>query len=1046
VSFTERELSEAIAPVSPATLSVFETQSGTLQLSSYGPSSSPLLLHPIVRIGDRIVVAQPASLLFALRNEIIRLALERNVATQVAQRYCSAGWHAMTRALSYLRHRPLPFELPTLTLSTPAFDGVFSMDTDKILYVLLFSDALHAYDPTKPETIWESQELRPEIDARFDEVESILRLGSRAPNEALLLLLIHGVGRGMVLGFNRPKSPGHSLFLMFGANDFETLALLEGGTDLTLRQYAQAHARARDRFEVLSPGALDEFALYRKHRSYYFSDGAPPNFISVAPGIGAELKRDVARRRDFHAAPYWQSNMVKEVTTLHDSRDIPVYIPLRDLGSRVEILVEGLPCPIWIIGPDATEVAGSLYRQYAEFADAIAYWLWQVTPSIAAWLTPLKGTTGPIAIRLVLVSPDMWTEMPAAANTDGSVVVFGSAMRDLVCEIRPSFVHLLQASDNRGERHLIRALLTGLRSLLPADSQAQFTDRAIAAAIDKHARVQTKRMLLLFDLAVSPELNPHSLPPVRLVQRAEEEQILDEVGASIQKTLALSTGRVPDERRLELLHAIVAHCFNEIERLVSTLRPQGLVEWLIARDEALTRDSAFRNLTIPTRLACFSSVPDMVTELSRQIPERAKSATASRFIIEYVAAQPPRGLRPMSLSVYDRLHALSAAVVSFGFEAEMLYWRLAEFPLHMLASGRIGISGKDLDSRRSQYLQAYASGELMRAADRFGRAWRTRTVPAEIPATFEKIDLAYQAETGYRLTHVIELLTHAIGVGLQRQSSFVRMTLADAYEHLARLTQWELHVIEQLVESLCLCPRPEFLSPPAPYTKADVYPWIFNRPLSYIRRPFVLRSSAAGQELLWGNRHMEVAGRRLFSVCVGGQFVAKSPEMRRVMGDLLNRRGAIFNSAVAGVFESDPGLIVRKTVKRLGELKGAKGPPGDIDVLVIDRGNRRVLVIECKDISLGRTPREVRHELEQLFIGTRGRASTVAKHKNRRAWVRNNLDYILKHFGLPVTRKWRAEALIVVDEEIVSPYLYRSPIRVKSFAQIQKEHRRSPRA
>jgi hypothetical protein len=266
------------------------------------------------------------------------------------------------------------------------------------------------------------------------------------------------------------------------------------------------------------------------------------------------------------------------------------------------------------------------------------------------------------------------------------------------------------------------------------------------------------------------------------------------------------------------------------------------------------------------------------------------------------------------------------------------------------------------------------------------------------------------------------------------------LPLETLLDRLAARLAWNRERIRRTLELLSLVSREKFLVPPAPYKQAEVYPWRFNRQFSYLRRPFVWRERNGTMEVLWGNRHLYRSVFYLNELCFSGRLSAqaRTPEMRRLMSQFLNQRGEAFNDQVADFLEQQArtGVIVQRRVKAIGELRNSKGPPGDIDVLVIDPGERRVWVIECKDFAAAHMPHQIANELKNLFLGKGGKESKVER---RAAWVRENLDYILEWFKVGERRKWKVEPLIVVSQELFTPYLKRSPIRIISFDALVRE-------
>jgi len=239
--------------------------------------------------------------------------------------------------------------------------------------------------------------------------------------------------------------------------------------------------------------------------------------------------------------------------------------------------------------------------------------------------------------------------------------------------------------------------------------------------------------------------------------------------------------------------------------------------------------------------------------------------------------------------------------------------------------------------------------------------------------------------------------------------------------------------VADVLKNLMLTSRRDFLSPPAPYRQDDTYPWRYNRRLSCVRRPFILRAQDGKTEVLWGNRLLYRAAIALLHLCNTGLFPSDSLHMKQAMGRILHREGEAFNNVVAGVLESRPGLIVARRVKGIGDL------PGDIDVLVADPQAQRLGVLECKNFKMARTPHEMAYELEKLFEGKNGGPTQCEK---RAAWARSHVGDLLERLGLSREKasKWRVEPLIVVSQDLFLPYLRKSSIPVVSLQKLLREH------
>ena len=107
-------------------------------------------------------------------------------------------------------------------------------------------------------------------------------------------------------------------------------------------------------------------------------------------------------------------------------------------------------------------------------------------------------------------------------------------------------------------------------------------------------------------------------------------------------------------------------------------------------------------------------------------------------------------------------------------------------------------------------------------------------------------------------------------------------------------------------------------------------------------------------------------------------------------------------------------------------------------MLVADLKDACLKLIECKDLALARTPFEMAGEIENLFRGREGRKSIIELHQQRVAWVRNNLQSVLDWIGISDRRRWKIEPLIVVDQELFTPYLQTSSIQILSIEQLMR--------
>jgi hypothetical protein len=901
VCFERDELSSLLTKggVSPTTLDPLMVPIGSIPADEYDLEKGALLTYPLIKADDKIIVALPGRLLAATRNELIRLALEKGLKDELVKGYTLAVWRTVVQSLEYLRipriKRP---SLPPLPSDVPHLhEGLFSLDSDKMLYALLVTDSLESYNPKQAYDRWPTRDIENLANQRLQQIDQYLVTLPKPPNEILFLILYQSTGRFYTVELREPGAA--SLPLTLSGADLETVAKLEAGEPLSLWKYAQAYWEIRQRTGILSASFLDEFYLYtRRDHSYYLSDEALPDVVVAAPGGSGELRREALAILDLHAAPSYVPGSILEVRSSYTGSDIPIYIPKLPPHERESLIVEGYPLPVWVIGAIYNHPSRrALQPNYKEFVEAIAYWLWQCTPSLWPILEVLAQDHDKLLIEVDFTTREEWARLQeqdaAAANAPVEVTTYPAACT-LKATFRPTVSTLLGGPDNRGERELLNILLKEVKQLLPEAGHGRLSDEAISAIIDRHAPLGLKKKIITLDPDTTPELDRRDLPPYRKVQLADENVILDEIGEYLVQTEGLTAGPIDDNRRTEILRKVVDYCYREIEQLVASLNPAGLLEWLIFGHEAVTHKVAMDNLTMPTRQACFDSTGEFAKKIAKEIPENTSAGTASRFVIEYVAARPPSGLRPISLSVYDHLLALASQIIDFGFESDVIYFELADLKLSLLPSGRLGVERDDWQRAREAYLSAAAHDEIFRASKSFGRYWRSIEAPPDDDEVMIRLDAAAQAEFGYSMTELTNFTRDAYLLGVDLNPSVARVEIGEFITLLSGSLGWPEDRVRRALDLLSLAPRADFLSPPPPHKTVDVFPWKFNRALSYMRRPFLQREYRDRTEILWGNRHLYNAVKYLADLCASARLKATSPEMKRFLAQLNSNQGAPF--------------------------------------------------------------------------------------------------------------------------------------------------------
>lgn len=104
---------------------------GSVRVQDYRLMEGPLLQTPLVRSGDCVIVAAPTSIAYALRQEILRAAVERNVTSELAKRFHGSIRRDIRRAFRTMDHTPVEIKLPEPPKLECFSEFVYAFDTDQ---------------------------------------------------------------------------------------------------------------------------------------------------------------------------------------------------------------------------------------------------------------------------------------------------------------------------------------------------------------------------------------------------------------------------------------------------------------------------------------------------------------------------------------------------------------------------------------------------------------------------------------------------------------------------------------------------------------------------------------------------------------------------------------------------------------------------------------------------------------------------------------------------------------------------------------------------
>lgn len=982
-------------------------------------------LFPLLKCGDTYVALSPASFSAALRHRLIVEIIEGGQLEELRQGLWSMALAEVVRSLTRMGWELAASKEPE---EGQSFGQVAFVNADLTTVVTILIDDLATYDAAAPDSMWQAITLAESLDEAMQEADRMTFFGPPPrPREQMQVVVLAGVGRSVAFGIPADDEMLARRLIL----SLEALATISYTSldSLELWKFAEAGARLRRQTEVMFASALDEYAAWREmQRTFYFGDEGQPTLVHFDSSYGRAFREKVGRERDVHAVS--TEGSITEVIRLADAPDIPVFIPVNDLfdvsDTAPRMLVEHGAAPIWVRAKRDAEDEDK--PAYAQMVDCVAFWLWQLSPSFP------ELPTEEIEVEVVLDGPEAWREKAKAPVDDGRPVAEAELVYydHLRITVFPQMIGRLDRPENDAEHELAAILLSGINELALANGAEKISDQELGRAVDLYAPQGPKKKINLITDVNEAALLDGPIPPARYIQDADPEPFLDEAGRFLREDYGLAIGPIPPGRYGEVLNAVVAHHLDELQALVATLSPDSLLEFLIDHHEALLHRQAISRIRYPSEAAAYGPGKQL-ERLRREIPDSANAGVALRFLIEYVASRPPRGLRPISLDFFDRLLALSSQIANRGWASEIVkYGHGADLELSVLDSGRLGVNREENYFRGQEN---YLDARVPSVAEIAKRSYRSHWDPqGEVnEELLDRFDVAAQAEWGLSMRELGQIFGELSNAALRRRAAACAAPRSELVDELSSELGFDRNTIDGGLKLLTLEPRADFLKVPKPFKLPDIYPWRFNRELSYLRRPLVLRKGEGGEEIVWGFRHLEAAGHYLLDLVTSERLKAQSSEMQKLMTELRQNETAAFVEE-AGRRLREAGMVVRTNVEKIAGLKitrrDGKNDGGDLDVLAADPKRKVLHVREAKDLEGARTPAELSNELKSNFSVDGEKRSAADRHLERIAWAEDHLDQILEDLGLDPDSGWRVSGGFVVDIEVLSPYVTECPLPI----------------
>lgn len=1018
-------------------ISEFLIDPNNSDLENSDPDENPVNIYPLLEDGDEIIVYMPTTIHNALLNFIYRKAKQHKCFLECAELLQKKQFYNTWEALKEMHWWPLKIELPAKDSNLRIREKVFQFDNQKFGY-LCFIDTIHDGGNIDHKAL---------SNRNREVVEFLNNIHSEQRFQVLSLFVISEAGIDGFFAWEKPSSNNQTL--LFKYTDLQTIAYADGTNALSLWKFAKTYLRTASQMSINAIGGiLDAYSIFRSNRgSLMHSDDANPigGMMMIANGSSDEFYREVQKNRDEHAVRVFTGKVAGFTKVIRPKKYAAVF---RDkfVNHEHRIVIEDYKCPIWVTNYQGDKIEDITWAKLV--TEAIAFWLHKMKPYLESILRPITLIQLEIEViieeKLLKVDEYEIKEIPL----EECVIKTEIVPPRIQIHIPFNYMYLVRRPDNEADKLLMFAALNGISKYMSeAGKPIQLSDEKIQDIIANTLSNPHAKMILFSDPSQNVKLDSRNLPHMRYLQDADISFVLDNLVSYLLKSEKIPSKIISKAEKIELSDKIVHALISQIETKIAKFNGDQLIEWLIRLQEKSVQTREFRRILIPARLASFSSFHEEVIELTDKEENLVNTSLAIRTLIEFVSAKLPKGENWPNHDEVDELLALTNQVISWGTFSEAMRFGFADPEMGLLPSGRIGT---DKTLERDVFEPYYASrmeADVFQYTEDFEKAYSPYSKEtADESKKTEELDNAFKDEFGITLTSLSKFVGILINEGFQSQKACIKIGEQEIIELIqSKFSDVSIEDIKTILNLLTLIEREHLLTAPDGYSSADVFPWHYTRPLSYMRRPLILSEETEKRFYYFGYRHLMMYIENLYFLLFTGKLPEeKSKLMRSWIGGVLDEKGKPYRDSVRDWFKANTDFTVIEyevKMKPGGHFDVKDEDKGDIDVLVIDNKNKIIYSIECKNIIGARNIHEMKSEMDK-YLGRDGQTkkSKMAKHVSRDEWLKSNIQGF-KKFGIENPDEYQIKSFIMTAEEIPLVYLRQDslPLPIKSFVRLRKD-------
>lgn len=1010
------------------------------EILTNNPERNPILYRPIVESDGNYYFIGICNQGCSINNIILKTAFKYNCINELVHLTQETVWNRIGMFCMNLMHwKPIEFD-GFITEDAHYNECLFRIDVNWVAYLCYAKDI--AMDVSVD---GEDRSVQWNMNDRLKRTLESIKSNEKTKEFHILTLVVYS-SMGEPFCLKMSEQPNTDYLLNFSAFDFMQLVQTEKWDNMSLVRYA----RTKENTPSLKGGLnqpLDIYNLFKqKGESFYTSDDSKPNYLQIEPNTGCNLIHESKKKLNFHGTPmHIDKTRIAYIPVQRDMDYAAIYKPINE--SMRAKCCESYPIPIWVRCSQEEKYGDNPSSIVETVITAIAFWMDRLRPAIEEMIAGCYKS--PVEIDLTfeeVTLSDKYTHQNVMQPLSEGEMIVNKTDTGVNAKFDNDFIRGFLGSDNAHERQMMKGIVGCLLGM---------EENKVQSILDELIPLGQAKMILMMEASNDPISYPLWLYPPIYIHSASSQAMLDLFPLWMeQKEFDIEGRLISDKQKLDFLHHGVDVMLDKLYEQVAKFDSHSLLNALINNHETLLYQREHNKMLHPAQILCFGDNEEKRKEFLETEHRLTEAGLSTRALIEYVASKQCNvGHVKAGTDDIETLLSIMSEITHIGGICDAIHLGVSDHTIEKLASGRYGI----YDDNFYDSVRGFASARSVEATnnqvegfeDIMKHLANLQPKPeGERNSMFEDINEAFANDWGVSYEAILQLLYSCYILATKQNKSVLDIeekVFIDAIIEICPELSDE--AISKCMQHLSLEKRDDYLTPPDGMDKKEIFPWIYNRELSFLRRPLVKWIMPDGEvHIIFGFRSCLKAGMQLTDLLYSGRLKYVGKKMSKLLGRFEADKGAAFNEAVRKWLKQNTRLQIWDydvTMKPHGALVTPEDY-GDIDVMAYDEVTNVLYSIECKNTNTAKNVREMKKEMDD-YLG-RGenhekdkKKALVLKHLRRHKWLVENIDKVKEYAKLSSNPS--VKSVMLTSEVIPTSYLRKedTPLEILNFQELKRK-------